>query len=127
MAKNLLQLSVYFNHPHYSKIARQMIQKVVGNIDYPSAFSNWLDAYLDLGENQKELAICSKKAQEFGLKINQNYWPHVWLAGCDKKSDLPFLQNRFNDEKDLFYICQNQSCQQPISDINLALNQLKFL
>lgn len=125
MAKNLLQLSVYFNHPHYEKIAVQMIQKITAQIDYPSAFSNWLHTYLDLGKTRKELAICSTNALALGQKINQNYLPHVWISGTSEVADLPFLHNRFHPEKDLFYLCQNQTCQQPLEDIYSALNELK--
>ncbi len=125
MAKNLLQLSVYFNHPHYEKIALQMIQKITAQIDYPSAFSNWLHTYLDLGKTRKELAICSTNALALGQKINQNYLPHVWISGTSEVADLPFLHNRFHPEKDLFYLCQNQTCQQPLEDIYSALNDLK--
>ncbi|MFN8273933.1 MAG: thioredoxin domain-containing protein [Flavobacteriaceae bacterium] len=127
MAKNLLQLSVYFNHAYYEKTATQMIQKMLGNIDYPSAFSNWLNNYLDLGKTRKELAICSSNALELARGFHQNYLPNVWISGTNEPSDLPFLQNRFNNHKDLFYICQNQTCQQPLSDISTVLNELKSL
>ncbi|MBS7787237.1 thioredoxin domain-containing protein [Flavobacterium sp. CYK-55] len=124
MAANLLQLSVYFNHPHYSKIAQEMIQKVVGNIDYPSAFSNWLSAFMDMDINQKELAICSQQATEFARKLHAAYLPHVWMAGTQKNSEIPFLKDRFVADKDLFYICKNQSCQLPQNNLTSTFNEL---
>ena len=47
MATNLFQLSIYYDNSYYEKIARQMIEIIIPNIDYPSAFSNWLLLFLN--------------------------------------------------------------------------------
>jgi uncharacterized protein YyaL (SSP411 family) len=124
MAKNLFQLSVYFNHTFYEKISSQMIHKIIPNIDYPSAFSNWLDAFLNLSNQNKELAICGKEALLFGTTFNKQYKPNVVLAGTKESSALPFLANRFADEKNLFYVCQNKTCDLPKTDFDLAIKDL---
>lgn len=115
MAHNLLQLSVYFSTTHYEKIARQMVHHVVPNIDYPSAFSNWLKVYLHL-EDRKELAICSQDALHQTNIINAHFLPEIIIAGTAIKSNLPFLKDRYDTEKPQFYICKNQTCELPLSD-----------
>lgn len=117
MANNLLNLSIYFNNFHYEKIAEKMLHHVLPNIDYPSAFSNWLQVSLHLSEAKKELAICSEDALNLTTKINTFYLPHILVAGTEKNSNLPFLQDRFQEGKSLFYLCQNRTCDLPYSDI----------
>lgn len=113
MATNLFQLSIYYDNSYYEKIARQMIEIIIPNIDYPSAFSNWLLLFLNYSEQNKEIAICSEKALDYCLQLHEHYLPNVIVAGTEKKSTLPFLKDRFFEGKDFFYLCQNKTCQLP--------------
>ena len=98
MANNLFKLSIYFNNSHYEKISRQMLQQLIPNIDYPSAFSNWLNVFLNYSEDNKELAVCGEKALYYRAKINNRYLPNVVLGGSRKPSALPFLDGRYIDK-----------------------------
>jgi uncharacterized protein YyaL (SSP411 family) len=113
MAINLFRLSIYFNHSYYEKVARQMLQHILPTIDYPSAFSNWLNLLLHFSESQNELAICSAEASDYLKKLNSWYTPNLIVAGTDKASELPFLANRFVKDQTLFYWCQNKTCDLP--------------
>ncbi len=113
MATNLFQLSIYYDNSYYEKIARQMIEIIIPNIDYPSAFSNWLLLFLNYSEQNKEIAICSEKALDYCLQLHEHYLPNIIFAGTEKKSTLPFLKDRFFEEKDFFYLCQNKTCSLP--------------
>jgi uncharacterized protein YyaL (SSP411 family) len=124
MAKNLWQLSIYYNHAFYEKISTKMIHKIIPNIDYPSALSNWLDAFLNLSNKQKELAICGKDALIFGTAFNKKFLPNSTVAGTTKESALPFLANRFTEEENLFYVCENKTCDLPKTDFELAIKDL---
>jgi uncharacterized protein YyaL (SSP411 family) len=116
MANNLFKLSIYFHNSYYEEVCRKMIQNIIPTIDYPSAFSNWLNVLLNHSEQNKELAICGEKALEYGKKINSQYLPNVVLAGSEKASNLPFLKERFTEDKTLFYVCQNKTCLMPSTD-----------
>lgn len=117
MADALFKLSIYFNNSYYEKVCQQMLQNIVTTVDYPSAFSNWLNVMLHFSEQNKELAICGANAFEFLGKLNQYYLPNIIIAGNTKTSTLPFLENRFSDTETLFYLCQNKSCQKPTTDL----------
>ena len=116
MAHNLFYLGIYFNNCYYDTIARQMTQSIIPLIDYPSAYSNWLNVLLNFSEQNKELAVCGEKALYFGEKINQNYWPNLILAGTTVDTMLPFLENRYCENQTLFYLCQNKTCALPITE-----------
>ena len=124
MANNLVRLSIYFNNSHYEKTAQQMLKIILPTIDYPSAFSNWLNVFLNFSEQNKELAICGEEAIQYVEKINQSYYPNIVLAGTQKPSSLPFLQERFSEKETLFYLCQNRTCQIPTSDFQQIIKQL---
>jgi uncharacterized protein YyaL (SSP411 family) len=124
MANNLYQLSIYFQNQYYESIGMKMLKKIIPNIDYPSAYSNWLNVLMNYSEKQKELAICGDNALEYLSKINREYHPNLILAGANKISELPFLKDRFIENEMLFYVCQNQTCQLPTSYFNEVLNKI---
>ena len=124
MAEALFKLSIYFENSYYEKICRQMVQNIVPTVDYPSAFSNWLNVLLHFSEHNKELAICGIKALEYLEKLNKNYLPNMIIAGNVSVSKLPFLENRFSDEETLFYLCQNKTCDIPTYDFKKIIKEI---
>ncbi len=125
MAKNLYKLSIYFGNSHYMEIAKKMTHKLIPTIDYPSAFSNWLDGFLNYDHSSLELAICSNDAIQFAKELHKNYVPNVLVAGTANESKIPFLQNRYVNKKSLFYICKNKTCQLPADNFSLVLKELQ--
>ena len=125
MANNLYKLGIYFENSYYEAVAQKMLNHILPNIDYPSAFSNWLHAFLNFSDSNKELAVCGENALENSLLLQKEYLPNVVLAGTHKPSELPFLKARFEKGKDLFYLCQNKTCEQPLEDIISILNAIK--
>lgn len=125
MANNLYKLGIYFENSYYEAVAQKMLNHILPNIDYPSAFSNWLHAFLNFSDSNKEVAVCGENALENILLLQKEYLPNVVLAGTHKPSELPFLQARFEKGKDLFYLCQNKTCEQPLEDIISILNAIK--
>ena len=126
IANVLYKLSLLFENAHYEKVALQMLHHMTPNMDYPSAFSNWLNLWMDLSLDNRELAICGPAAVQDIKAINKEYLPHVIIAGCTAESEIPFLKNRFDKDSTLFYICKNKSCGLPLTSAKAALNDLKI-
>lgn len=126
MASNLCKLSIYFENSFYEQIAKEMLEQVIPSIDYPSAYSNWLNVALFFSEHQKEVAICEENSLEQVKKINQNYLPNVLIAGTSQETDLPFLKNRFVKNETLYYICQNKTCLAPLKNSKALYKELNF-
>lgn len=124
MGKNLFQLSIYFNNSYYEKVSQRMLQNIISFIEYPSAYSNWMDLALNYSEENQELAICGDLALDYLSQINKIYTPNIVLAGTEKKSNLPFLKERFNESKTLFYLCQNKTCLKPTTDFQQIINEM---
>lgn len=125
MARNLYVLSIYFGLTHYEDIAQRMKRIVISNIDYPSAFSNWLNVFMNWDTRQRELAICGENALESLNIINSNYLPQITVAATQNPSNLPFLRNRYTKGVVSYYVCKNKVCNLPIYNIDEAINQLK--
>jgi uncharacterized protein YyaL (SSP411 family) len=124
MGKNLLLLSIYFENSYYENICQKMLQNILPIINYPSAFSNWLDVALNYSDKNKELAVCGALALDYCTKINNLYLPNLILAGTQKASNLPFLKDRYIDDKTLFYVCQNKTCLLPSPDFKKVIANL---
>ena len=124
MATNLFKLNVYYHNSFYEKTGDRMLQNIIPNIDYPSAFSNWLQVFLNYSDQNKELAICGEKVLAYSKAINKQYLPNLILAGSEKSSTLPFLENRFKEGETLFYVCQNKTCLTPSADFEEVLQNL---
>jgi uncharacterized protein YyaL (SSP411 family) len=123
MAQNLYKLSIHFSNSFYEKSAQEMLHKILPNIDYPSAFSNWLQLALDFS-NPKELAIVGPKALSEIAQFNSNYLPGILVSGSTKNSSLPFLSSRFQDNKTLFYLCKSKACQAPTENYDELLKSI---
>jgi uncharacterized protein YyaL (SSP411 family) len=126
MADALFKLGIYFGNDYYEQISRQMVQDMIPTVNYPSAFSNWLNVLLHFSEQNKELAICGSNAMEYLGKINKKYQPNIIIAGSSAVSTLPFLENRFSDNETLFYLCQNKTCQKPTVDFGEITNEISL-
>ena len=124
MADALFKLNIYFENGYYEKMGRQMVKNIVPTVDYPSAFSNWLNVQLYFSEQNKELAICGNKALEHLQKINQNYLPNIVIAGSSTSSKLPFLENRYSEKETLFYLCQNKTCDIPSANYEEIIKEI---
>ncbi|MCO6148110.1 thioredoxin domain-containing protein [Flavobacterium sp. NRK1] len=125
IANVLYKLSLLFDNTYYEKNALQMLYLIIPNLDYPSAFSNWLNLWLDLSNKNKELAVCGPNADEAIKQINSQYLPHVIIAGSNTESSLPFLHDRFVENELLFYICHNRTCDLPKKTIEETLTDLQ--
>ncbi|HYD92165.1 MAG TPA: hypothetical protein VEA37_11845 [Flavobacterium sp.] len=124
IANVLYKLSLLFDNSYYEKVALQMLYLIIPNLDYPSAFSNWLNLWLDLSTKNKELAVCGENAVQAIKQINSHYLPHVLIAGSPSESTIPFLEGRFINNSLFYYVCQNKTCHLPVTDLKEALKQL---
>lgn len=121
MAKNLHRLSLLLGNDHYGKVSQRMMAHILPLVDYPSSFSNWMDALLDHSPNAMELAVCGPDAITHALTFQRAYRPNVIVAGSTAPSTLPLLEGRFVENGVLFYVCRNKTCQLPERNLDAVL------
>ncbi len=125
MGHNLYVLSTYYDNSYYEKVYQNMLAQILPNIDYASAFSNWLSLWMNTLEGQKELAICGNNAVANTIQVQKNYAPQLLIAGTTTVVNLPFLQDRFDKDQDFLYLCTNKTCQIPEIKVENIINQIK--
>ena len=126
MAKNLLILSHHFDNKKYLSTASKMLHNVQPEIEsYPSGFSNWLDLMANFQDNFYEVVVVGKDASKKIAELNARYLPNILIAGSTSESKKPLLNYRYIDGETLIYVCVNNSCKLPVSDISEALNFIK--
>ncbi|GAA4937734.1 thioredoxin domain-containing protein [Algibacter agarivorans] len=126
MAKNLFKLSHYYDNEHYSKTAMTMLNNVKPEMqEYPSGYSNWFDLILNYAQPYYEVAIVGTDAKQKISELNKTYIPNKLIAGSTSENNMPLLENRFDPEETLIYVCVNKACKLPVSKVNDAIKFLK--
>ena len=126
MAKNLFKLSHYFDNEHYRNTAMTMLNNVKPEMqEYPSGYSNWYDLMLNYSNPYYEVAIVGDNAKQKISELNKTYLPNKLIAGSTSENNMPLLENRFNPNSTLIYVCVNRACKLPVKEVEEAIKFLK--
>ena len=126
MAKNLFKLAHYFDNTHFSKTAISMLNNVKPKIqEYPWAYSNWLDLMLNYTTPYYQVVIVGKDAKEKITQLNKTYIPNKLIAGSTSNNNMPLLKNKHVPHQTYIYVCINNTCKIPVSQVNTAIKLLK--
>lgn len=122
MAKNLFKLSHYFDNEHFSKTATTMLNNIKRELlEYGSGYSNWLELMLNHTNPFYEVAIVGYDVFSKLSELNSYYLPNKIIAGSLREHTLPLLKNRYVENKTLIYVCVDNTCKLPVSEIEDAL------
>ena len=125
MAKNLFILSHHLDNEKYLNTSSKMLHNVRPEIEtYPSGYSNWLDLTENYKNKYYEIVIVGKDANSKIKELNTSYLPNALVAGSSKESTKPLLKYRYIDDETLIYVCVNNSCKLPVSEVSEALKLL---
>lgn len=125
LAHSLNKLSHYYSNTSYEEKAKQMLVNVFSDIEKsPSAYSNWLNLYLNYSNPYYEIAIAGDNAFEKLNEVYSNYLPNVLIAGALNESQLPIMKGRYIEDNTYIYVCVNGACKLPVQDTNRAIDQL---
>jgi uncharacterized protein YyaL (SSP411 family) len=126
LAKCLFQLGHFLGNEKYISLARHMLLNVQAEIEqYGAGYSNWAILHLWLSRPFFEVAIVGKDVDEKRKALYRHYHPNVIFAGSLTESTLPLLKDRYKEGSTLVYVCRNQSCLAPVSEIPDVLEILK--
>jgi len=124
-ARNLFILGQLFASEAYIDRARKMLASANAIISRnPAYFGQWLDLMIWFVYPPYEVAIVGRKAEEYRSRFERIYHPGVILAGGTHEGNLPILKNRFKLGKTQIYICQGRVCQEPLSNVEEALQKI---
>lgn len=105
--------------------ARELCEGVHGKVfKYGPNFSNWLQLALTLQNGSKEAVFLGPEAFELrnAFTVSKYIPSTLFLASSSAKDDALF-KDRFPSSGTLIFMCENQSCQLPTSELETALSQ----
>ena len=71
------------------------------------------------------LAISGQDVMSKLNELHQTYLPNILIAGSNKDSNQALLKNRYIEDETLIYVCVNNSCKLPVTEIKDAIALLK--
>lgn len=113
MTNNLLLLNSIDYNPHYHKSALKMLENIIHTIDYASAFSHWLLAYLKTKDTFKMITVGSNLYKKNMETLRNKYLPNTLLLYKELEnspkievcsSNKCILLNDFNELLDMISI-----------------------
>lgn len=126
MARNLFYLGHYFGETSWLQRAQEMLRLVQRDmIGYGAGYSNWMQLQLHLCFPFREVVLNGPEAMLHRQAFRAHYLPNILLAGSVGNSDLPLLSGRFVASETRIYVCENNACLQPETDVQKVLQQLK--
>jgi uncharacterized protein YyaL (SSP411 family) len=133
-ASALLRLAILANNDRYREIAQTVLDEVAGSVRrYPSGFGYALSAMDFVLSTPKEIALVGKSQNDIKPLLEvvwSKYLPNKVVApGLAEDSEaidaIPLLQNRpLIEGKATAYVCQNYTCQHPVTDRQALVMQL---
>lgn len=126
MAKGLFLLGHYYDNNEYKAMSKQMLRNMYRSMpSYGAGYSNWGILLQNHIYPFYEVAIVGKDCNERRDELEQNFVPNLLYVGSKKDSKLPLLELKFVSGQTTIYVCQNKTCQLPVTESVEALKQMK--
>ena len=125
MATNLFKLGHVFGNTEWIEQSKRMIASVSDNLlKNGSYYAAWAELLSMQSLTYYEIVVAGKNADELVRKLDKKYIPNAIILSSAKDSQLEIFEGRFSEGQTLIYVCQDQACQLPVSEIEEALNQM---
>ncbi len=122
MALNLQYLAIIFNEVKWIERADIMaITLSNAIIKYPTSFGIWSSFLQQKANGVKEIVLTGKKIMQSLPSVLNKYVPNKVIQTSTKKNNLPLIDNKFVEEENTFYLCENYCCSQPLTDLEAFL------
>jgi uncharacterized protein YyaL (SSP411 family) len=130
MARNLFYLGKFFGDTALTDRAVLMLKSVEREMmEYAAGYSNWLILALHTVYPSREVAIVGKDVDKTAAALRKLYLPNEIFAGStgdpERSGDaVPLLRNRLTEGKTQIYVCENNTCRLPVTEVEEAVKQL---
>ena len=126
MAHNLLTLGTIKSNEEMIAQSHTMLQNVKDNLNKGQVYyANWDLLLMRFLQVSKEVVIMGADYINWGQKLQQEYSFNTVYVGSAKKEYLSLMEKRYKESETLVYVCENKSCQLPVTSIDAALDMLK--
>jgi uncharacterized protein YyaL (SSP411 family) len=84
-------------------------------------FSNWARLLLKFVYPPYEVSITGQNIEIIRKEFEQNFLVNIVIAGTNKSSKLPMIQDHNISDKTSIFVCQNKVCKMPVHAVEEAL------
>ena len=125
MAKNLFVLGRYFYNDEFVEMTRKMLNGIRTHSKNGGIyFANWDILMAWFASEPYEVAIVGPDFETKRKELEAHYLPNVFICGGETEGKLPLLENKLRKGETIVYVCQNESCQRPVQEVNDAIKQI---
>ena len=118
-------LSVVFNEDILRKRFLQMLVSLEPAIvKHPTSFGVWASAIQTYIKTAKEIVVVGKGSNAVIANVLYEYDPIKIIIFSDEQhaKQLPVLNDKLYTKEPVYYLCQNQTCLQPINELSKFLH-----
>lgn len=126
MAHVLWTLGEVMYRPDLKAVAEKMIEKIKPLLAKdPQWLSHWTDLSVRVAHGLPVVVVASEEPLQVAKPLFQHYLPHIFVMHTTGKEIHPLLDGKKQwDAKTTFYVCENQTCTAPTTEIDDILEQL---
>lgn len=120
MVRNLQRASLLLGNEAWSKHASGMLLSLRDALErYPSSFAQWASCLYREIFGMHEIAVIGPDHHQMAESIGREYLPQkVMMSSKEGKKGFPLTEGKASYGDTLIYLCQNYSCQHPVSTID---------
>ena len=126
MALALYRLGLLLDKSDYIQRTKRVLTNVKDNVfGHPTYYANWavlMDWWI---AEPYEVAISGPDALALSGELNKHFLPDCLFMGSTHPSGVPLLQEKYKPGQTLIHVCQNKTCQLPVTSAAEALKQVK--
>ena len=116
MSRNLFYIGLLYSNNRFMETARQMTQRVLSQVQYASAYSEWLMNDL-IFKGDFVYIVVNKPFKEDLISLNKHFYNKIIL---DNSLNIPILDG-YKNQKKKFQLCNTDSCMLGTDNINEIL------
>jgi len=126
MAQNLMDLGMIKSKNAWVDHANDMMKNVQQNMKKGQVYyANWDLLLMRFLNPAKEVVIMGDHFSKWTQELQKHYSFNTIFVGSKKEEYLELMKQRFVEGKSMIYVCENRSCQLPVSNTEEALKLLK--
>jgi uncharacterized protein YyaL (SSP411 family) len=126
MAKNLFLLGHYFYDDEFVQLSRRMLNNIRNHaINGEIYYANWDILMAWFAVEPYFVAIVGKDYEAKRKEFDQYYLPNVFLAGGKTEGTLSLLEGKLQVGQTTIFVCQDNLCKLPVTEVKEAIAQLK--
>ena len=121
MAHNLISMGIIKSDMKLIEQSQIMLQNTQNNLLKGQVYyANWDLLLMRFLLTQKEVVIMGTDFKAVNNELQKQLFFNTIFVGCAKEEELPLMQNRYQTDKTLIYVCKDKVCQLPVEDIKKA-------